>query len=262
MLPKFSDFESKRQNILIVSVSLLLMAIWYIKSPFGSLWLNAGDAWSDGALLTLRDNMKRIPWHKTVFFPVYGIVGTVDSISRTPWRGYSFFYTHWPAGPDWVTFGLDRLGISSLAGKQGVMVSLSYIGLAFWARVWSRWSEPKLGAMYFGIAGLSYWFLSYSTTLMGWLPYVAFLSGLQLWLWTMPGDWGWRRLVGAWMLLFLTSLFALQVLAWSAVVSGGLVLYRLSNLTWKRWLSLMTAPAAGIGSHYVRLYMLDRKSVV
>jgi len=243
---------------LIVSVSLFLMAIWYIKSPFGSLWINAGDAWADGAILTTVENAKRIPWQETWFFPIRGIARTMDSVSIIPEQGYAYVYTHWPSGYEWTAFALDRIGIGSLTGKRVIMVALSFIGLALWARFWSLWSDRKLGAYYFGIAGLSYWFLSWSTTLGYWVSYVVLLSGLQLCLWSMPGIWGRRRLLGSWLLLLLTSLFSLKLLPWSFVVLGGLVLWRVIDLTWKQWMLLMTAPVVGMGSLFLRLFWLSK----
>ena len=181
------NIQSNLHAKLVVSISLLFMAVWYMRSPFGSYWINAGDAWVDGAVLTSVENANRIGWQETQFFPIRGVAYTIDTVSFTPERGYAYVYTHWPSGYEWTAFALDYIGVKSLAAHRIVMLFLSLSGLIMWTIVWSRYSDYKVGAYFFGISVISYWFLNWSTTIGYWLPYLTLLSGVQIYLWLVPG---------------------------------------------------------------------------
>ena len=253
------NIRSNPHPKLVVSISLLFMAAWYMRSPFGSYWINAGDAWVDGAVLTSVENAKRIGWQETQFFPIRGVAHTIDTVSLTPERGHAYVYTHWPSGYEWTAFALDYIGVKSLATHRVVMLFLSLSGLILWAAVWRRYSNYKVGAYFFGIGGISYWFLSWSTTLGYWLPYLILLSGVQIYLWLVPGRWDTSRFVLSWIMLLVTSLFSLQLLPWSFVVLGGLVCFRRIDVNWRQLFLLMTAPTLGIGSLFARIYLLSNQ---
>ena len=253
------NFQSNLHAKLVVSISLLFMAVWYMRSPFGSYWINAGDAWVDGAVLTSVENANRIGWHETQFFPIRGVAQTIDTVSFTPERGYAYVYTHWPSGYEWTAFALDYIGVKSLAAHRIVMLFLSLSGLIMWTIVWSRYSDYKVGAYFFGISGISYWFLNWSTTIGYWLPYLTLLSGVQIYLWLVPGRWGTSRFVWSWIMLLVTSLFSLQLLPWSFAVLGGLVCFRRIDVNWRQLFLLMTAPTLGIGSLFARIYLLSNQ---
>ena len=68
MQNKFNS-QSNLHAKLVVSISLLFMAVWYIRTPFESYWINAGDAWVDGAVLTSVENAKRIGLAGNSVFP-------------------------------------------------------------------------------------------------------------------------------------------------------------------------------------------------
>ena len=253
------NFRSNSHAKLVVSISLLFMAVWYTRSPFGSYWINAGDAWADGAVLTSVENAKRIGWQETQFFPIRGVADTIGIVSLNPERGYAYVYTHWPSGYEWIAYALDYIGVNSLSSHRIVMLFLSTAGLILWAVVWRRYSNYKVGAYFFGVGGISYWFLSWSTTLGYWVPYVTLLSGAQLYIWLMPGRWATGRFVWSWIMLLLTSLFSLQLLPWSFVVLGGLVCFHRINISWRQFFLLMTAPMVGIGSLFARIYLLSNQ---
>ena len=253
------NFRANLHTKLVVIISLLFMAVWYMKSPFGSYWINAGDAWVDGAVLTSVENAKRIGWQETQFFPIRGVADTIGTVSLTPERGYAYVYTHWPSGYEWIAFALDYIGVDSLSSHRIVMLFLSTSGLILWAAVWRRYSDYKVGAYFFGIGGISYWFLSWSTTLGYWVPYVTLLSGAQLYLWFVSGRWATSRFVWSWILLLVTSLLSLQLLPWSFVVLGGLVCFHRINISWRQFSLLMTAPMLGIGSLFARIYLLSNQ---
>ena len=247
-----------KHSKIVLLVSITLMCIWYMRSPFDSYWINGGDAWVDGAVITSVENAKRIGWQATKFFPIRGVAFDIDQISLNPKLGYSYVYTHWPSGYEWVAYFLDRFGISTLTGHRLVMLLFSLIGLSMWSIVWARLSNYKTGIYFFSLSCLSYWYLTWSLTLGYWLPYIMFLSGIQLYVWLIPGRWPASRLILAWLMLLITSLFSLQLLPWSIVVLGGLVLYRIINLNWSQIVLLMTAPIFGIGSLFYRIYLLSK----
>ena len=253
------DFQSNPRPKLVVIISLLVMAVWYMKSPFGSYWINAGDAWVDGAVLTSVANAKRIGWQETQFFPIRGVAHTIDIVSLNPKSGYAYVYTHWPSGYEWVAFALDYVGARSLVVHRVVMLFLSMSGLILWTVVWRRYSDYKVGAYFFAVCGLSYWFLGWSTTLGYWVPYVTLFSGVNLYLWCVPGRWATSRFVWSWIILLVTSLFSLQLLPWSFVVLGGLAYFHRINISWRQFFLLMTAPALGVGSLFVRIYLLSNQ---
>jgi hypothetical protein len=229
---------------LAIAAAMLLVAVGLSTKPAD--WPQ--DAFSDLNTLMSGENFAHEGLMSLRFLPIH--YAGPDGLG--PERNY---YTHYPPLPD-VVNGLVRLaGITSLSGMRLVAAIFGIAGWLLLYRAIARAMSPLAGVIALAFVAGSGYFLGYAISVQQ-HGFNAFFLGLFLLFFLRavheekPGPWPWAV---CWAALMLESLntfeFILypQVFGWVYLLAAGA-----ARRNWKRLLLLATAPAVGVGLHFLQ----------